>query len=242
MRSPLCTEELTCFISIHIMYFKLHRELCLTCACTMECTVYHACFSDAVIVRGWSLSAEKGGVLGPLNWRFVKSWRRICMMQLLIDTCLHVILPHHGFNIFLGISAWSGSASASLLKETGEVCNQGKSPQSPSPGSLHSLWCHYDNFFKWSEIKAVFWSEICCINLIELCNHPLKRCRRWRSRAWTSKKLSRQIISSTLCDSCSGGVVLFCSKFQESKDRQMVPFVESCWILFWDAHKHFTCL
>ena len=134
MRSPLCTEELTCFISIHIMYFKLHRELCLTCACTMECTVYHACFSDAVILRGWSLSAEKGGVLGPLNWRFVKSWRRICMMQLLIDTWLHVILPHHGFNIFLGISAWSGSASASLLKETGEVWNQGRVRRVLRPG------------------------------------------------------------------------------------------------------------
>ena len=43
--------------------------------------------------------------------------------------------PIMASNIFLGISACSGSASASLLKETGEVCNQGKSPQSPSPGS-----------------------------------------------------------------------------------------------------------
>ena len=97
---------------------------------------------------------------------------------------------------------------------------------------LHSVWCHYDNFFTWLEITAVFWSEIRCINRIELCNHPFKRYRRWRSRAWTLKKLSRQIISSTQCDSCSGGVVLFYSKFQESEDRQMVPFVESYWILF----------
>ena len=97
---------------------------------------------------------------------------------------------------------------------------------------LHSVWCHYDNFFTWLEIKAVFWSEICCINRIELCNHPFKRYRLWRRRPWISKKSLRQIISSTLCDSCSGGVVLFYSKFQESEDRQMVPFVKSCWILF----------
>ena len=68
---------------LHIMCFKLHRELCLTCACTMEYTM--------------RVLAEKGGVLGPLNWRFVKSWRGFFMMQLLIDTWLHVILPHHGF-------------------------------------------------------------------------------------------------------------------------------------------------
>ena len=115
-------------------------------------------------------------------------------------------------NIFLGISACSGSASTSLLKETGEVCNQGQSPQSPSPGSYILYDDHYDNFFRWSEIKAVFWSQICCMTRVYLCNHPLKRCRRWRSRPWTSKKSLRPIISSTQCDSCSGGVVLFCLK------------------------------
>ena len=65
-------------------------------------------------------------------------------------------------NIFLGISACSGSASASLLKETGEVWNQGQSPQSPSPGSYILYDDHYDNFFTWLEIKA----DLC----IDLCN------------------------------------------------------------------------
>ena len=74
------------------------------------------------------------------------------MMQPLTDTSLHVILPQHGFqhsmasNIFLGISACSGSASASLLKETGEVCNQGQSLESLSPGSYILYDDHYDNY------------------------------------------------------------------------------------------------
>ena len=49
-------------------------------------------------------------------------------------------------DIFLGISACSGSASASLLKETGEVCNQGRSLESLSPGPYILYDDHYDNF------------------------------------------------------------------------------------------------
>ena len=71
--------------------------------------------------------------------------------------------------------------------------------------------------------KAVFW-------LGDLsCNHPLKRCRSWPKRPWISKTSSRSTTCFIRCDSCSGGVVLFCSKFQKSEDRQMAPSVESCW-------------
>ena len=194
--------------------------------------VYHACFSDVVILRV-DLSVLKRVVYwahwtdGLWNLEGEFAW---CSFSLTLDFMSSC--PIMASNIFLGISACSGSGSASLLKETGEVWNQGQSLQSPSPGSYILYDDHYDNFFTWSEIKAVFWSQICCMTHIDLCNHPLKRCRQWRSRPWTSKKSLRPIISSTQCDSCSGGVVLFCSKFQESEDRQMVPFVESCWILF----------
>ena len=201
-----------------------------------------------VLVTWWSCvlisQCWKGWCIGPIELTVCEilkeNWFAWCSFSLTLDFMSSC--PIMASNIFLGISACSGSASASLLKETGEVWNQGQSLQSPSPGSYILYDDHYDNFFTWLEIKAVFWSQICCMTRIDLCNHPLKRCRRWHSRPWTSKKSLRQIISSTQCDSCSGGVVLFCSKFQESEDRQMVPFVKSCWILFWDAQKHFTCL
>ena len=38
--------------------------------------VYHVCFLRRGDLACWSLSAEKGGVLGPLNWRCVKSWSK----------------------------------------------------------------------------------------------------------------------------------------------------------------------
>ena len=133
MRSPLRTEELTCFISIHIMYFKLHRELCLTCPCTMEYTM-------CVLVTRWSCmlisQCWKGWCIGPIELTVCEilkgnfSW---CSFSLTLDFMSSC--PIMASNIFLGISACSGSASASLLKETGEVCNQGQSLQSPSPGS-----------------------------------------------------------------------------------------------------------
>ena len=45
------------------------------------------------------------------------------------------------------------------------------------------------------EINALL--ETCCINRIDLCNHPLKRCCWWPSRSWILKRSSKPITFST---------------------------------------------